>query len=1807
VKSRKIVALMVLAVLLAPALVVITPGTAAQTARAGPEERATWVDGPSVFYKPIPSTTFLYLRSESNTFFDPARLSSRNVNWLDTIPPIQLNADNTNCNGRDCNPEGKVQGFSYIPTNGPSPTQDKGAYTAIFETGPLQHDVNITGADAIETRLWVRARPTDASNPLTWTITLTSTTEATEFAKVTWLDNGLDRPPGSANQPFLWLQKIRIRDGLNDHVTISAGAQIRMEITVTDPLAGINAGSWSLHYQAQKYPSSLKLQTANALKAMVFTTDSKDFVSTFFKPLAAGPGVNNTVQFHLALKDAFQSAIGPTQASSPTFAVDPGVTWTRGVDLECTGAACPHARALPSPIVQVFFGGAPIPVASDGRTSLAFEQNGRATNPAAGGYVWRSAGATPWLDLSNAPSGVYTVKALFPALRGDDYINPQNQVNLRIPDWTFAVARQTVSIAPFDDPTTPVPDESTSHDVAPGSATTFVMAAKNLGGVWDNLTLRLTEITATGTGWSASVSGPSLIGSSRVMVGPGRTELVFVRIQPPPGAGHGANAAFRLEAESVNDPSAKASTILVTSVSNAARRDLGLLIRNPDEAILPGTGINVTLWAWNRGTTPANLSVQTSVNPDANYHVSLAQGGKNVSRAVLQNVEPGAAAPVTLRMGVNRTVPSNAGPYRVDVNVSFLEGTGSAITKPINITLLNQPGFTIRILNGIGASPTRKLEMWCPDQSVGPTQGGSLEANCPPGNPNALPPDTQVVEFRQPNSQPDFRDFVEGTWWRVWLTNTGAGRDTFTITPPNGLPNNRFENGCTVDSNNPTGVPPPEWSPPRLFIRTADGKAYDLADRPSPNTLSVDGGKTAEFYIFSAHGADSRYFCAGSTVGTIAVKSAGSNVRQTATFQAEASDQRLGGRDNPTPRESAVLLEPIERRYVGTNPETIEPVVDTSRLDPLKRIQPITKGAVDLNGTLSFKARVTHGASWGDYQLSQSRWALSNVYLNFTGVRKDLGWTVGMRFADGANDGACGGPEPVKNKFVETLVFKNVNSQTNRRETFLDREVEICVKPPTSAYKPRAGENLQFQLVAELLSPDFGAIERDALGFTAEITNLANLTLFPRCPVDGAPDCALARQPIQPGKSASYLLYVANNGSSPATGTLKAFVEEPAADRNLWGLTPREFSFSLAPHENRTFALTLTAPTSARPGVDPDAKVNVTVTFTPRTETEGVAGTLQRHANFYATIRQGGLLAIDATPASAVITPGGSATYIVNVTNTDPSLAHRVTLTSSRLPNFTSNLDNGLSVFVEAGRTTQVAYVVNAPNRDLISGRFMDVVLTARDPTAVEAFASTKVTLNVAGGQAFPEVKAQTAERIVDRGGLASYQIAITNRGSVEGTFPLEPVMGTLQSGPQFTAYVQNTEGLNITSLAVKPGEQRFVNLVVRAPNVVPEGTELPVTLRVLAPDRRTSSEATMKVRIHDYGLDLVATPSRVDVIPGVPSFFSVRVTNTGNGEDTIRLDADLRGLPGWTREFSQDQVTLLPGASTLVQLTLRSPRDQLPSPRTYTITLFGSSIKAAAANLVKDDATPVVVSVLDYRPFDVDNDGFREVFVDANRDPRDGYEEFREVEFQKTQTQLVAKVKLKNDGRTQFLLEAATNEGYRGIANIYFDPDTLYLSRISDAADLDGDGIPDYLLDLDNNKQPEKLYNLASRQLTSVIAKDFVGNGGLQFLADTDGDGRYDRFYDPAGDIITRVVRDEKLGGSVYGLDTTKAGRPTKYYDVAADRVFDAKVLGFADLVASYWYVFLALVAVLVAFLVVFLRRRRRGKAAEAPAEEEG
>lgn len=1455
--------------------------------------------------------------------------------------------------------------------------------------------------------------------------------------------------------------------GNTNRYAFQAGAPIKVTFTVSGPAGAAlpdPQNTWSLD---DRY-TRLEIRSPDSLRAATWTTDQDGKVRDIFEPIPADKEI-----------------LGPLPRVVGFFAVESALS-----DAEARGGG--------NAVFTFVRNGEPVPIGPGGSQTVTGEFNQSSSLAGTGRAVWTFPAGV--LDYRGLAAGEYELTV--------QKQHPQSASYYRGIAHTFRIGTQSARLAV-------VPGEQLTHEVAPGSSTTYVLHLNNTGSVNDSFAVTAEFVSGTPTlGWGASIGGPGLE-NNLVRLAPGEQKIITATVTAP-FAAVGDSSVFLINAQSTIDTKAQNTSLTVVSrISNAIIRDVGVIAPTQPISFEPGTETRVQVYAWNKGTRPANMTFFIEEKAVSGWSVDFTRSGQLLDRLTLSSVPPGALAVGTLV--ARGPIDAPGATYDVKLNATNLDAAGFAADAPVRFVV--NPTATVRVevldkVNGEG----HVVQMHpCYTDPTDERIVGSLQQGCAQSTPI---------------------DGVEGVWFRTWISNTGRVTDTFGLAlQAISVCNGGFLASTSQDETNF-----------RFYVRAPNGERTGITSIPN-----LPPGTTAEVYVWVKLNPGATYdngplsgFCSNSDVPFLRFAVVATGERTKAVGIGEGTVTLV----DTTSRAKGARIEAVER-LGGYDADS--PYVDISRAGVTT-----LEGPVELPRNATYYVRVTNAAGFREYVDSDGDRHSPNLTVSVEGLGIDSGWNVSIRPRNGET-------RTDLNPYGKQVY---VSSYYNGApESWLDQEIEVVVTPPRDKTL-LAGNSFTFALQARV--NDSGTTH--TMLIKSIVTEFANVTM-------AADNTRVSMHPGEPG---AFLLLVQNNGSSPATVGLRAgMVEEVTRDGSNWGISLGANTFELPAKSNRTIALLVTPPVGSEGS---SGEINVTVEFA----NAKVANT-NRNASLrlFADVVAQDSLSLSAVQTSVTAAPGGFANFLVTLASTRDV---GYTATTTPIPNWTTDLSPAAGNILP-GVPQTISVTMRVPS-DVKENLTFSSILRVSEPGNPTNFDSLPLSINIQGGKPIAALDVPSfQQRTVDRNGVRDFEVDVKNTGNAAGRIRLE----VEPSDAAWTATFANVEDPANPYVDLGPNELKKVNVSVRAPLNVPENALVQIQVVAYSPDLSQSARAVIQARIHDYGLSLAISPPSLDIVPGAVAEVVLKLRNRGNDNDTLNVSyVGDQDLPEWAVTVLGDsRIQLGPNEERELRARIQSPVESLPSPRTYNFKFYAGTLGGAAVNFSKNDTATAAISVYRYVAVDVDRDSHMELAVDVDKLNTNGYEQFREVNGEGTQTQVIASTSLQ--GRTRFLLDVPVDTT-DGTADVWFDPEAVYAYQIpaKQSRDVTGDRVPDYLVDTDRDGKVDQVYDSdAERYLTAVEVKVF-GDGRVQYLVDTKGDAKPDRYYDPEANVVTDTQRVSGEPESIIGIDTDDDKKVDKYYDTKTGRITDAKLSNFGNFFLDYWYFFVAFAAMLLLTIVLVVRRRR-------------
>lgn len=1613
-------------------------------------------------------------------------------------------------------------------------------------------------------------------------------------------------------------------------------------------------GEWNLEYDSQSAPTRLTVRSPDAFQFAAWMEDRDRKVTTLFAiPQAAGDRFS--ASGFLAFKTAFGGYDNPRAKSSPPQpATD--AQWTMKV-IAPDGSQV----SLRDPAFQ---GRGPngqefqdcVDNWNDFLTCL--DQSG--VSPDASIRVFRMPSRPVVPGSSNvwnytaerinaiAPGGGEFKLEITGQVRGVPIAN-------RLPDGVrFTVGGFGVRLNPLRAGGV---EESLTHTLCTQAvsaqcsarSTTFLLNVTNVAPKADNFTLTTDFLTCAPASvpcsqWAVAYGGRDVKGADVVFLNAFNSSLLKVTVTPPAGA---SAATMRVTARSQSAPDEKDEEQLSVQVSSTLVRGAGVFLF-PDDALKSvrrGERQTFNYTVWNRGTDADSFSVNCdqgpdlSVNPvtllrnDDTWNGTIRLGAStigcrdiNATRVLTANIPAGDTreATVTVEASANAT----ARPQMTIVVKAESQGDSSKSDRAAaEARLETRRSFKLFIL-------TEGTNVDDPQSTVQATRvlrtGKDLDGICP----DTLSPETCTGDEGPPvynqdhNGDIQFQkwdwNYSEFAFYRLTIVNDGDEVGDFNVQLGE-IRNQTLE--TAAEDNCPSQNIVDAFSASRRQERGVgmkDEEGVTLLRRPvipwpSPDTerasvMRVAPGKSAVFYLrvhqdWNRHNV-SQFNAAGSIGLPIACNSLSDVTVQVTAPNYPSQSVRaitrslIAGEQDRAFSRSLVITQGIRQpdgSFEGDFPQSCPPATPPDSGDRVycKYVKP---GQILPGCGCSVSWYFTASKFWGpgdDFELRPLRrvGGLSLTDLINRGWRFSGPTVIPEDIA--RRNGTIGGSDVGDEVKIQVDVTVPANATVN---DFAGLQVEVAGR------KSGASAQISFFTVG-------------AQKFKVGLTNLAGVA-----PIE-----------IHPGDRAAINLNVSNEGAAVDVYNITIPTSLPQGYAPFF--QPNETRVS--PSRNKTVTVFVQAPNA---GQFPQTVTGV-IRVQSTVNLSQLRGETFNETSFTVVVRERladnvglGVVGIETKP----IDNGGSVTFSLNVTNPAPNAK---TFVLRRLPSqavlrqFVDGWTDvvGEPCFEVPGRgpggagTKQVSFTITAAI-DALEGTHVTYPLRVDEATAQcqplaqnPNFAQALVTATVIGTVGL-EVQPLDPVKVVPRGGTTSLPVRVRNVGTAGDTFFFQSAfVNQSQALPPnpWSTEVRTSEGAAVQSLFVDPQTSRIVFVNVSAPLNIPFlGVRSDLDFTVRGTDGNPAS-VRLTAFVQDYDIRVRIANSTVDAAPGQSLFFTLNLTNAGNGIDTHDILADIGGLRGfWNVSTEFSAVTLLNGTSKDILITVQVPKSPLPT----TGAVIGVTVRSKQVDAMRPAAealgagSPLVallntvpktglisVNLYPYVSLDVDGDREPELAIDRNRNSADGFEVFQDP-FTSVGNSVDL---LAADGDEDRRIDHFVDIDLDGRPERYWDPDDGRLTAIGGSVrgsagaateaypDVNNDGTLEFLFDSDADLAVDLWIDPATRRTGEAVERDFDDDGNPEFLIDTNGDGRPDRYFDgdrgPRG-LVTNVELAPGGNPQQYGIDTNGGGRPTKVYDSVTGEVTTASFSSVGAFFADFWYLILLFLAVAaLAGYLVYQRRQQK------------
>jgi uncharacterized membrane protein len=276
-------------------------------------------------------------------------------------------------------------------------------------------------------------------------------------------------------------------------------------------------------------------------------------------------------------------------------------------------------------------------------------------------------------------------------------------------------------------------------------------------------------------------------------------------------------------------------------------------------------------------------------------------------------------------------------------------------------------------------------------------------------------------------------------------------------------------------------------------------------------------------------------------------------------------------------------------------------------------------------------------------------------------------------------------------------------------------------------------------------------------------------------------------------------------------------------------------------------------------------------------------------------------------------------------------------------------LKPGASALITVVLTIPLAQLAGTPNTTIVTA-------TSSLPAVSDSTLITTTIDNISGALFTP--KSQI--KVIDAGKPITFTYTLANSGSVAQSYTL--ALAGVPGGWSSTL----TPASPTTTLA--PGATQAVTLVLKAPAGTPDNTQSSVTITAACVEKPCADEtATAKVTVGPpFGVG-VGGNCDGPALPGVLVTCVHTVINTGFSTDTYIVSA-VSPL-GWSTSVAPAIVTLAPGSSSLVTITLAVPTSVDAKLQHHLIVTARSTALPSILQPLTDTTTIVQVADVSFSP----------------------------------------------------------------------------------------------------------------------------------------------------------------------------------------------------------------------------------------------
>jgi len=385
-----------------------------------------------------------------------------------------------------------------------------------------------------------------------------------------------------------------------------------------------------------------------------------------------------------------------------------------------------------------------------------------------------------------------------------------------------------------------------------------------------------------------------------------------------------------------------------------------------------------------------------------------------------------------------------------------------------------------------------------------------------------------------------------------------------------------------------------------------------------------------------------------------------------------------------------------------------------------------------------------------------------------------------------------------------------------------------------------------------------------------------------------------------------------------------------------WKVTISPSSVSINDGDEEPVTVSITSPDTAHS----DDSVDVTITATSQDDPSTPPAKSTIFLTYNVNQEYDITLAMESGAASSKdVDPGDSVFFLINVTNIgngEDTIAFSKEYGAGGtgwVTIFSSN-----QVTLKKDKFSIINVSVTCPN-SADAGQFqIDVTATSED--GVETDTQTLIA-DVNYKPDFTVLPYGGNQKSVDPTESVIYGITVENKGNDDDTFAFEIMPGSWEDDGW-------TASLDYSSLTVNQDESQNLAsfLTVNAPDGLADA-EATIVVNVTSEDGTLVKTLNTRSKISQEFDPVIniegGTTKPVD--PGADVEFTIRIFNSGNGEDEITMTIlNNDQVPGSWGSFSDSSVTLQPYTNTTITMTVTPPSDAAYKTEGYTLQIFGTS-----------------------------------------------------------------------------------------------------------------------------------------------------------------------------------------------------------------------------------------------------------------------